>query len=61
LIPALIKKSVIEVLNLVYPLLKSSPTTNTPCYFAKSITPGINEFCGLPLIKLLPSNIVAIA
>jgi len=44
---------------LVYPVLKSSPTTKTPFSVANSITPSTNVFYGLPLIKLDPSKIVA--
>jgi len=44
LIPADTKKSVKAVLNLVYPLLKSSPTTKTLCCLANSITPGTKVF-----------------
>lgn len=50
LIPADTKKSVITVLILVYPDLKSSPTTNTSFLQANSITPGKIVFYGEPLI-----------
>lgn len=43
-IPAPTKNSVNDVLNLVCPLLKSSPTINTPCYSASLITPGTRVF-----------------
>jgi hypothetical protein len=32
------------------PDLKSSPEIKTPCFTAKSITPGTKVFCGEPLI-----------
>jgi len=61
LIPAFTKKSAIIVLNLVYPDLKSSPTTNTLFFLANSITPGTREFYGLPFIYEQFSIIVASA
>lgn len=48
LIPAETRNSVKAVLNLVYPDLKSSPTTKTLFYLASQITPGTRVFCGDP-------------
>jgi len=59
LIPAPTKYSTRHVLNLVYPVLKSSPVTKTPFYSAISITPGRIVFYELPLIKEHFSNTAA--
>lgn len=56
LIPAPTKYSTKHVLNLVYPVLKSSPATNTPAFSANSITPGTIVFYGDPLINEHPSK-----
>lgn len=61
LIPAPTKYSTKQVLNLVYPVLKSSPATNTPALSANSITPGTIVFYGDPLINEHPSNTAATA
>jgi len=42
--PALTKKSVIAVLNFVYPVLKSSPTIKVPVLSANYIAPGTKVF-----------------
>ena len=59
LIPAPTKYSTRHVLNLVYPVLKSSPATNTPCFSANSITPGTIVFYGDPLMNEHPSRTAA--
>ena len=61
MIPALTRKSVNDVLNLVWPVLKSSPIICILLLLASSITPGTKVFYGDPLIKLHPAKIVATA
>mmetsp|Transcript_8390 Transcript_8390/g.12405 ORF Transcript_8390/g.12405 Transcript_8390/m.12405 type:complete len:236 (-) Transcript_8390:329-1036(-) len=61
LIPADTKKSAKTDLIFVCPDLKSSPPINTLCFFANSMTPGTNVFCGDPLMYEHPSNIDATA
>ena len=48
-------------MNLVYPVLKSSPATKTPLCSANSITPGTIVFYGDPLMYDDPSSTDATA
>ena len=59
LIPAETRKSTITLFILVWPILKSSPATNTFFCQAISMKPGTKVFSGAPLMYVLPSKMDA--